>query len=301
MTQRETMNLGRRVFLKQGTLLLTAGAAHLCMESAQFAQAKDAAPLLRVGMITDLHYADKPPTGTRHYRETLAKLAEAAQTFEREKPRFIVELGDLIDAADSVKTEMSYLTRINKEFAVIHKDRHYVLGNHCVDTLTKQEFLEAVEQKASHYSFDREGVHFVILDACFNSEGKDYGRRNFKWTDTNIPVSQVEWLEADLRKTEHKVIIFAHQRLDVANNHGVKNGAAVRKVLEASGKVLAVFQGHSHKNDYNDLGGIHYCTLAAMIEGSGEENNSYTLMAIHPTGTIELTGHRQQKNYEWER
>ena len=52
--------------------------------------------------------------------------------------------------------------------------------------------------------------------------------------------------------------MFAHQRLDVTNDYCIKNATDVRKVLEASGKVLAVFQGHNHKNDYNEIGGIHY-------------------------------------------
>jgi hypothetical protein len=39
---------------------------------------------------------------------------------------------------------------INREFSAISKDRHYVLGNHCVDTLTKAEFLEGVEQKQNN-------------------------------------------------------------------------------------------------------------------------------------------------------
>ena len=68
-----------------------------------------------------------------------------------------------------------------------------------------------------------------------------------------------------------KVIVFAHQRLDVSNNHGVKTNSQVRSVLESSGKVLAVFQGHSHQNDVNEIGGIHYCTLVAMVEGSGKK------------------------------
>ena len=33
-----------------------------------------------------------------------------------------------------------------------------------------------------------------------------------------------------------------------------------------SGKVLAVLQGHNHHNDYRDIAGIHYCTLAAMVD-----------------------------------
>jgi len=36
--------------------------------------------------------------------------------------------------------------------------------------------------------------------------------------------------------------VFAHQRLDVTNNHGVKNNADVRKVFEASGKCWRCFK-----------------------------------------------------------
>jgi alkaline phosphatase len=256
---------------------------------------------LRVGLVTDLHYADKPPAGTRHYRETLGKLEEAAKQFEQDEPAFLVELGDLIDAADSVETEQRYLKTINRDFSAICKDRHYVLGNHCVDTLKKEEFLGGVEQEKSYYSFDRGGFHFVVLDSCFRSDGEPYGRKNSQWTDANIPAAEIEWLEADLEPTDKKVIVFAHQRLDVSNNHGVNNNTEIRKVLEASGKVLAVFQGHSHQNDLKEIGGIHYCTLVAMVEGSGAENNGYSLMDILPNGTIHLSGFRKQKEYEWER
>jgi len=93
--------------------------------------------------------------------------------------------------------------------------------------------------------------------------------------------------------------VFAHQRLDVQNDHGVKNCAQVRKVLEDSGKVLAVFQGHSHKNDLKDIVDIHYCTLVAMVEGMGPENNGYSVMDVFEDGTIRLTGFRKQAKYEW--
>ncbi len=301
MLDLETKMLGRRAFLGQGGLLLAATAMTASGAGQLFAATAVDAPMLRVGMMTDLHYADKAPGGTRHYRESLRKIAEAAQRFARDKPGFVVELGDLIDAAADVNVEKAWLARINKEFAALCKDRHYVLGNHCVDTLTKEEFLEGVGQKAAHYSFDREAMHFVVLDACFNSDGKPYGRRNFTWTDTNIPESQIEWLKADLKNTGRKVIVFAHQRLDVNNNHAVKNAAAVRQVLEDSGKVAAVFQGHSHKNDYKEIRNIHYCTLAAMVEGSGEQNNSYAMMDIHASGAIKIKGFVRQKDYEFKR
>ena len=291
-----SLRLGRRAFLQNGTLLLAA--AVTVDQTLLFAD--EGKNVLRVGLVTDLHHADKPSAGTRHYRESLGKLSEAAAQFEKEKVSFVVELGDLIDAADSVETEQRYLRTINREFSAISKDRHYVLGNHCVDTLTKAEFLEDVEQKQSYYSFDRGDFHFVVLDACFRKDGEPYGRKNSKWNDANIPTAEIEWLQADLKATSKKTVVFAHQRLDVSNDHGVKNCPEVRKVFEESGKVLAVFQGHSHQNDLKDIGGIHYCTLVAMVEGSGAENNGYSVMEVAPAGTIRLTGFRKQNRYDWE-
>jgi alkaline phosphatase len=87
-------------------------------------------------------------------------------------------------------------------------------------------------------------------------------------------------------------VVFAHQRLDVSNDHGVKNCPDVRKVL-------AVFQGHSHKNDYKDIAGVHYCTLVAMVEGSGADNRGYSTVEVRPDGTITVDGFRRQKGYEW--
>jgi predicted phosphodiesterase len=283
----------RRAFLQNGTLVLAAAA----MNPLDLI-AKEDKPL-RLGLVTDLHYADKKPSGSRHYRETPHKLAEAIEKFNARKPTFVVELGDFIDAADSVKEELGYLRKINKEFSNISKQRHHVLGNHCVYTLTKQEFLDEVEQKKSYYSFDSGQFHFIVLDSCFRSDGKPYGRKNFQWTDPNIPKAEVEWLKADLEATSKKTIVFAHQRLDVSNHYGVKNCAEVRQILESSKQVLAVFQGHSHKNELHQIKGIHYCTMTAMIEGSGEASNGYSLMEISNDGTIAIEGFRKQASYKW--
>ena len=135
------------------------------------------------------------------------------------------------------------------------------------DTRKLLKVLGGVEQKKSYYSFDRSAFRFVVLDACFRGDGQPYGRKNSKWNDANIPAAELEWLEADLQANDKPVIAFAHQRLDVSTDHGVKNCSDVRRILEGSGKVRVVFQGHSHQNDLKDIAGIHYLTLVAMVEG----------------------------------
>ncbi len=298
MNTSPSSNQSRRRFLSNGTLVLAA-AAGLGLQKSITAANVSPSISLRIGLITDLHHADKPAAGSRFYRETIPKLNAAAEEFQKTGLDFIVELGDLIDAADSVETELSYLRTINREFSELSPDRHYVLGNHCVDTLTKNEFLQEVGQKESYYSFDRAGFHFIVLDSCFRDDGVPYSRKNSKWNDANIPLAELAWLREDLKSTRLPTIVFAHQRLDVATDHGIKNCIEVRSILKDSGRVLAVFQGHSHQNDLKDIDGIHYCTLVAMVEGSGLENSGASVLQLHDDGTIHVSGFRKQKSYDW--
>lgn len=301
--------LTRRSLLHHGSLWLGALAVHETLtlhgdgvnslHADEVDDAQAAKPLLRFGLITDLHYADKNSAGTRHYRDTLDKLAAAAKHFGEQRPQFLVELGDLIDAAATVETELAYLKRIDQTFAAISPNRHYVLGNHCVTTLSKPEFLNGIGRKESYYSFDVGDFHFVVLDACFLGDGQPYHRQNFSWDDANIPFVEIDWLRADLKQTNKPTVVFVHQRLDNAKSHAVKNAADVRRVLEESRKVLATFQGHSHQNDHQEIAGIHYCTLRAMVEGGGVENNAFTQVEILPGNTIRVTGFQKQKSYDW--
>jgi hypothetical protein len=297
--------LGRRAFLRDGSLLLalacpTPLSRHVVACGLLEAAGKPDAPVAaRIGLLTDLHYADKAPAGSRHYRESLTKVSEAKHAFHSQSIGCLIELGDLIDAADSVETELEYLRRIERELASISEQRHYVLGNHCVTTLSKPEFLREVGQEQAHASFVTGGTRCILLDACFRSDSVAYDRGNFQWTDTFIPETQLAWLERELAGSDEPVLVFVHQRLDVADAHGIKNAPQVRQILERSGKVQAVFQGHSHNNDYKEIGGIHYTTLVAMVEGSGPESSGYSVLNLRTDGLLELEGFRRQRNYSW--
>jgi len=250
---------------------------------------------LRIGLVTDVHYAEKESAGNRQYRGSLARLSSAVAHFNELKADFVVELGDFIDAAPSADQELVWLKRIESVYVQARCPRHHVLGNHCVQTLTKEQFLSKCGANRSYYSFDVGGFHFVILDACFRQDGQPYGNKNSEWTDSNIPPKELEWLGADLKATSRPTVVFVHQRLDVDSQYGVKQRIDVRKILEASGKVLAVFQGHNHLNDLKEINGIRYCTLTAMVEG---EDNAHGLLTLHENGSIRLDGYGRQASVE---
>ena len=80
----------------------------------------------------------------------------------------------------------------------------------------------------------------------------------------------------------------------------VEHRLEVREVLESSGKVLAVFQGHDHKGAYSLINGIHYYTLKAIIEDSGPENNAYAVVDVHPDLSLTVTGFRRAVSMDLE-
>jgi alkaline phosphatase len=191
---------------------------------------------------------------------------------------------------------------IDKVFADTRAQTHYVFGNHCVGTLTKAEFQAHTGAAAkSYYSFEEGGIHFIVLDGCFRSDGEPYQRKNFDWTDANIPEAELKWLQQDLAAVKLPVIVLAHQRLDNADKHSLRNAAEVRAALEQSGQVLAVFQGHSHQNAYQQIAGIHYCTLVAMVDVSGLENSGYAMLDIMPDHSLRLHGFRRQATRDLQR
>src|SRR5688500_18757005 len=140
----------RRAFLKAGLLCLSARPF-----GRMLAETSDRPPLMRIGLLTDIHYADKDSTPTRFYRDSTAKMEEAVEVFNRESPSFVVELGDLIDKAETVEQELAWLGTHELAFAKVRAPGHCVLGNHCVHTLTKEEFISHTgAAKTSHYSSD---------------------------------------------------------------------------------------------------------------------------------------------------
>ena len=139
----------------------------------------------------------------------------------------------------------------------------------------------------------------MILDACFTREGKPYGRRNFRDGDANIPPAELEWLRADLRKTDHKTLVCVHQCLDLFFPYGVHNGAAVCKVLKESGKVLGVLQGHFHFGNYGEVLGIPIARSRRSWKVPAPKNNAYAMLDLLPNDVIRITGFRKQRSYKW--
>ncbi len=305
MTDRSpTEDPTRRRFLTTAGAALGFGAAGLLAPRRGLCAGEGDEPALAFGVVTDVHYADAPPRGSRHYRDSLAKLRAAVDTFSRRKVAFAVELGDLIDSGPSKQAELEHLRAADEVYGVFRGPRHYVLGNHCLNALAKDEFLArgGARVKKSFYSFDCGGFHFVVLDANFRRDGTPYAAGNFSWTDTWIPRPEQQWLADDLHQAAaRRSFVFVHQNLDDETDpHGVKNAPVVRRILEEAGNVVAVFQGHKHSGGYVQIGGVHYVTLRAMVEGPTVKNNAYAIVTLDASGRPRIEGFGRQDDGKFE-
>jgi predicted phosphodiesterase len=264
-------------------------------------------PIVRFGMLSDIHYANREQAGERFYRQSLTKVREAIDRMNQEKLDFVIELGDFKDqdAVPNEESTLKYLSEIETVFQKFNGPTFHVLGNHDVDSISKQQFLGIAENtgisnERSYYSFNIKKFHFVVLDGNFTKEGKDYDHGNFSWDDVSIPEHELNWLKDDLQHSTNQVIVFIHQMLDESKNpkQAVHNSAEVRQILEQSGKVLCVFQGHVHEERYNRINGIHYYSVNAVVDGNGPENSAYMVVDVYNDGSLKIEGFRRATDRE---
>ncbi len=273
-------------------LVLTAGIFAMYPGST-FAKNVDK-PKIEFGVVPDAQYCDCDPSGTKYYRNSLEKLADAAQTFNERKLRFTIQLGDLIDR------DMSSFDQILPVYEMIEGKKYHVLGNHDFPE-PSDTIVERLGMKNQYYDFKQKNWRFIVLDSndlsfYANPKGsekyqqaqemydsiKAKGDINAQTWNGGISEEQLDWLKNVLKKAKkanEKVIVFSHMPVYPENSHNIWNDEAVIKELESSGNVVAYFNGHNHAGNYGEKNGIHYVNLKGMLETA--DTNTYSIIEIY--------------------
>lgn len=255
------------------------------------------APLFTFGVITDVQYCDCDPAGTRHYRSSLRKLAEAVQTFNSQNVAFVTHLGDFIDR------DFRSFDTLNAVLKPLESPIYHVLGNH--DFSVKQPEIKRVPAtlrlKKRYYTFSRSHWRFIVLDgndlSVYGQAETSKAHRtatehlahlkaqqapNAQTWNGGLGRKQMHWLKKQLASAANhgeKVLILCHMPLmPETGRHNVWNGREVKALLEGYPNVLAYFNGHVHQSSYFTDKGIHYVTFRGMVE---EEENGFALVEVY--------------------
>jgi 3',5'-cyclic AMP phosphodiesterase CpdA len=237
---------------------------------------------LKIGFVTDLHF------GPQAFHDgKLRKLTHHAAELTRDvvrrmneviHPDLFVNLGDDIED-ESRDADLARYTECQDILRTAQAELVNVAGNHDTIHLTREDLTRIWKKDARletagrlFYSFDRGGFHLAVLHTI---ERKD--------VDVRIPQAQLEWLRDDLARTELPTIVLMHhsaseQDLEdsfwfkgLAHLALVEEREDLRAILEESGKVRVVFNGHVHRNHLDVIRGIPYVTIQSLIENLDED------------------------------
>ena len=267
-------------------------------------------PTLKIGLVADPQYADKPTSGQRYYRESLWKLEEALDTFNYHKVDFVQTLGDVIDldwaSYDSI---LPVYQKLDPNI-----ESHQLLGNHefSVDSTRLTELLETLSMPNYYYSYLKKDWRFIVLDATDysyfsnslhnhdTSQVNSYYENtldklnNHRWNSA-MGLEQQNWLDAQLDSAEmldQKVILFSHMPLRPEGNpHNLWNDYEITSLIENCPNVVAFINGHNHAGNYVFKNGIHYITIFGMVNTM---ISSYAILEIYQDSMV-LNGYGNQR------
>lgn len=239
---------------------------------------------MKIGLFADSHYCNEEEIGTRRPIKSLEKLKRAIADFNANHVSLVICLGDLINT--DIGNDVRNLENVRTVAAVLktlEAPLYCVLGNHDLEAMGADAFEALGGFRSAPLALTCEGLLLILLDANYRRDGQPYTKGYNDWTDTFIPESQLDWLKNILKNGSGPAYVFIHQNTDDAGRPGdphlVANAAQVRGIIEESGRVKAVYQGHYHYGYFQEINGIPYITLRAMCEVDNEDE-SYRIVDL---------------------
>lgn len=232
--------------------------------------------MIQFGTITDIHWG--PDEGTRAGSQAPNLVTEIVNSYNAfDALDFVVELGDRIGNVDR-DHDLKHLCELSKVIKKLNVRYYPLLGNHDVRNLTPEENEEVLNSQVGFRTIKVKDIELIFLNAQDPTRGGLGG---------NIGKDQLKALQKALLSDKRPALVFTHQPLDeqdVSNNiyfeewkRGnyayVESRKEVRALLERSGRVKAVFQGHTHWNRLEHHAGIPYFTQASVTETGNIPSN----------------------------
>lgn len=218
----------------------------------------------RICFFADVQYAPVQPRIGRMYDQGRSRLIRILEATRNEVDLY-VNLGDFINGEEAY-TSYAEMMSLCDSVGVDEKGGPipfiHVPGNHDGFALPNEQL------RGSGFSVHvLDDVHFIVLDGNYDWNGNPYGGVDGDWTKCLIPQEQVDALKAELA-TCTSAVVLCHYVLDPRDTlaYTPKNVEEVRRILEESGKVQAVFQGHYHEGFEQVYNGIPYHTIPGVCE-----------------------------------
>lgn len=275
--------------------------------------AQQSKPIMRIGLVADIQYADAATRGTRYYRNSLQKLETCVSDLNAQQVQFSLNLGDVTDR--NPKDLDSVLLVLKK----LKKPIYTTPGNHDYHGVTDNKALFAkLHMPSEYYAFERKGWLFVMLNT---NEVASYANVEGTWKEKElkqmmdsiklakgingeeynggISSQQLKWLDGQLAKAQNrqlKVLIFSHHPLDFSRGFTALNSKEILDIISKYSCVKGLFAGHHHTGDFGYHLKVPCITLEGMVETA--DKNAYGILEIYPD-SFEVKGVGRTKSHKF--
>jgi len=185
---------------------------------------------------------------------TLHKAVAAVNALEIQ-PEFVVFTGDLTHTTDNPEERRRRMMEFKSIVAGLKVQTVYFMpGEHDASIDRGAAYQELFG--ATHYTFDRHGVHFIALD-------------NVSDPGSKIGDEQLAWLQGDLARLDPNtpIVVLTHRPLfDLAPkwDWATRDGAQALAMLMPFANVT-VFYGHIHQEHHQMTGHIAHHSAKSLI------------------------------------
>lgn len=203
--------------------------------------------------LSDVHWGyqgtDNPDAAV-----TLGKAVATVNALEIQ-PDFIVFTGDLTHTTDDPAERRRRMAEFKKIIGDLKvKDHRFMPGEHDASLDRGAAFKEYFGD--THYTFDRQGVHFIVLD-------------NVSDPGAQLGDEQLAWLQADLEKRDRTapIVVLTHRPLfDLVPkwDWATRDGAKAIDLLMPFQNVT-VFYGHIHQEHHHMTRHIAHHSAKSLI------------------------------------
>lgn len=233
--------LGAIIFFVLGTILTATLLKGIAIGKERLAHADSS---IRFGAIGDFEYGTRKKVGNKLTSLTPSELEKVVAFYNAEwQPAFVVELGDMVESSGVKPSKaIRQFLDIDTVFQKLDARTEYVLGNHDLRSLSKEDLRKTLGLSDNHRYFDEGAWRFVIMDTNFDKErdGAPLGPHHYVFGF--VPESEFVWLEEAL-DTDRPTIIFLHHP-PIPGEKNLRNYKEVREFFARYPHVTLTISGH---------------------------------------------------------
>lgn len=218
---------------------------------------------IKIGFVTDWEYNNKKDVGMKLTDKAKDELAKVVDYFNNEyHPDIVIGGGDMIESSGIRRPEKAkqQLSEMNEIYSKVQARREYLMGNHDLYVLTKQDVRSVIGTEENHKYFDLGDWRIILLDTNFNRDGTDRGPDHAG--AGFVSESEYEWLKIAL-STDKPVIIFTHHTPLPTNSNLIK-WKDTQAFLSQYPNIALVVSGHDPACRFENMNNVNYFVTSGL-------------------------------------